>query len=200
MPFVLPYIYSAFYCRLARGEVIIVCVLKYQFKLRYIAGSMHTGIDTLAWTFNIVDNDNSHNRFLGSLFCEIWMWNVGTCLLTDTQNCGLRIRQECRERFPRHRRQRKPLVSDTDMHHGTCVTHVPWCMSGSLTRGDGENVPGIPGACATNNFSYLVRGPWKGTPSSSIICSCCWFHNWKRRLKRCVNWCHKSKHLRGSND
>ena len=34
------------------------------------------------------------------------------------------------------------------MHHGTCVTHVPWCISGSLTCGDGENVPGIPGACA----------------------------------------------------
>ena len=28
-----------------------------------------------------------------------------------------------------------PLVSDPDMHHGTCVTHVPWCMSGSLTCG-----------------------------------------------------------------
>ena len=28
-----------------------------------------------------------------------------------------------------------PRVSDTDMNHGTCVTHVPWCMSGSLTRG-----------------------------------------------------------------
>ena len=26
-----------------------------------------------------------------------------------------------------------PLVSDPDMHHGTCVTHVPWCMPGSLT-------------------------------------------------------------------
>ena len=26
-----------------------------------------------------------------------------------------------------------PRVSDPDMHHGTCVTHVPWCMSGSLT-------------------------------------------------------------------
>ena len=49
---------------------------------------------------------------------------------------------------PRRRFQRKPLVSDPGMHHGTCVTHVPWCMSGSLTRGDGENVPGIPGACA----------------------------------------------------
>ena len=40
--------------------------------------------------------------------------------------------------FPRHRLQRKPLVSDPGMHHGTCVTHVPWCMSGSLTRGGGE--------------------------------------------------------------
>ena len=27
------------------------------------------------------------------------------------------------------------------MHHGTCVTHVPWCMSGSLTRGGGETFP-----------------------------------------------------------
>ena len=28
-----------------------------------------------------------------------------------------------------------PRVSDPDMHHGTCVTHVPWCMLGSLTSG-----------------------------------------------------------------
>ena len=28
-----------------------------------------------------------------------------------------------------------PQVSDPDMRHGTCVTHVPWCMSGSLTSG-----------------------------------------------------------------
>ena len=27
------------------------------------------------------------------------------------------------------------LVSDPDMHHGACVTHVPWCMSGLLTSG-----------------------------------------------------------------
>ena len=26
-------------------------------------------------------------------------------------------------------------VSDPDMHHGTCVTHVPWCMPVSLTSG-----------------------------------------------------------------
>ena len=28
-----------------------------------------------------------------------------------------------------------PWVSNPDMHHGTCVTHVPWCMSRSLTSG-----------------------------------------------------------------
>ena len=80
-------------------------------------------------------------------------------LLPGTWNCGLRMRRAYRERFPRHRLQRKPLVSDTDMHHGTCITHVPWCMSGSLTNGGGEYVPGIPGACATRNFTYLARGP-----------------------------------------
>ena len=53
----------------------------------------------------------------------------------------------------------KPLVSDLGMHHGTCVTHVPWCMSGSLTRGGRGNVPGTPGACPTLNYTYLARGP-----------------------------------------
>ena len=67
--------------------------------------------------------------------------------------------REWRERFPRHRLQRKPLVSDPSMHHGTCVTHVSWCMLGSLTRGGRENVPGIPGACTTRNFTYLARAP-----------------------------------------
>ena len=70
------------------------------------------------------------------------------------------MRREYRERFSCHRLQRKPLVIDPGMHHGTCVTHVPWCMSGSLTHGGGENVPGIPGACATRKFTYLARGPW----------------------------------------
>ena len=65
----------------------------------------------------------------------------------------------------RHRLQRKPLVNGPGLHHDTCVTHVPWCMSGSLTRGGGENVTGIPGACVTRKFTYLTRGPW-GTIAS----------------------------------
>ena len=79
------------------------------------------------------------------------------------------MRRECRERFPRHSLQRKPLVSDPDMHHGTCVTHVPWCMQGSLTRGGGETFP----ACATRNFTYLVRGPLSSHAfpvSSQLLC------------------------------
>ena len=28
-----------------------------------------------------------------------------------------------------------PRVSDPDMHHDTCITHVPWCKPGSLTSG-----------------------------------------------------------------
>ena len=86
-----------------------------------------------------------------------WLW-LRMDLLPDTQNRGLRMRRESRERYLRHRLQRISLVSDPGMHHGTCVTHVPWCMSVSLSRGGGENVSGIPRARATRNFAYLVRG------------------------------------------
>ena len=57
-----------------------------------------------------------------------------------------------------------PRVSDSDMHHGTSVMHVSWCMTGSLTssfiwnRWWGKH-SGIPGACSTRNFAHLVRGP-----------------------------------------
>ena len=62
----------------------------------------------------------------------------------------------------------KPLVSDPGMHHATYVTHVLWCMSGSQTRAGRENVPGIPGPCATRKFTYLVRGPYQA----------CWSTHW----------------------
>ena len=59
-----------------------------------------------------------------------------------------------------------PLFSDPDKHHGTCVTHgMPGCRDRWLAVffevGGGKNVPGIPGACATLDFAYLVRGPWR---------------------------------------
>ena len=84
-------------------------------------------------------------------------------LLPDTQNCGSRMRRECRERFPRNRIRRKPLVSDPGMLHGTCVTHMPWCMSRSLTRWRGKRSR-HSGTCAIRNFTYLARGPWLVSP------------------------------------
>ena len=117
---------------------------------RYILTSMSSGLIwdpvTILGIWQLMEMDDRHHRLLAFMG-----------LLPDTLNCGLRMRRKC---FPRHRLQRKPLVSDPGMHHGTCVTHVPWCMSGSLFSGGGENVPGIPGACATRNFTYLARGPW----------------------------------------
>ena len=88
-----------------------------------------------------------------------WKWAYFAMgLLPDTLNDGLRMRRECRERFPRHRLQWKPLISDHSMHPGTCVTHVPWCMTGSQIRGGRESVFGIPGACALHNPQFCVCG------------------------------------------
>ena len=43
--------------------------------------------------------------------------------LPDTKNAGCAC--ECWERFLRRHLQRKPLASDSGMHHGTCVSHGP---------------------------------------------------------------------------
>ena len=57
-----------------------------------------------------------------------------------------------------------PRVSDPDIHHGTCVTHVPWCMLVSLTSGFRwsrwrERRSRHSRRMRTRNFTYLVRGP-----------------------------------------
>ena len=63
-----------------------------------------------------------------------------------------------------------PNTVPCGMHHG--MTHVPWCMSGSLTCGGGENVPGIPSACTTRKFTYQARGPCEAASAGSIpVCN-----------------------------
>ena len=111
-----------------------------------------------------------HLRYLSFLNIHSEVVEILSHGISDTWNCGLRLRRECRERFPYHRLQRKPLVTDPGTHHGTCVTHVPWWMSGSLTRGGRANAPGILGSCATRNLTYLVRGQWNtGTRVCYIV-------------------------------
>ena len=56
-------------------------------------------------------------------------------------------------------------VSDPDMHHDTCVTHVPWCMPGSLNIGFlsirwwGKRSRHSR-RMRNPQLNYLVRGPW----------------------------------------
>ena len=49
------------------------------------------------------------------------------------------------------------------MHAGIANWRFP------LKSAGGENVPGIPGACATHNFTYLVRGPCSGKQQSCAV-------------------------------
>ena len=139
-----------------------------------------TGILTCVVTYNVMDEKCNfkfpklriHHRLdrNGPLTRYVKMWIVHA--------------REYRERFPRHQLQRKSLVSDPGMHHGTCVKHVPWCMSEYLTRVDGENVPGIPDGCATRYFTYLEwhRG-WKTSQVSGKIS----VYQSKKRKKRISN-------------
>ena len=53
-----------------------------------------------------------------------------------------------------------PRVSDPDRHHGTCDTHVPWCMPVSLISSFyisqwREKRPSIPGARMCNPQFYV---------------------------------------------
>ena len=77
----------------------------------------------ITWFFKVLTLWPQHN--IAEKPCT---YSMG--ILPDTQNCGLRMRRECRERF-----SPPPFVSDPDMRHGTCVEHAPWCMPGSLTSG-----------------------------------------------------------------
>ena len=54
-----------------------------------------------------------------------------------------------------------PRVSDPDMHHGTCVTHVPWCMPGSLTTSflwSGWRVKRSPHFRCMRNPQFYISG------------------------------------------
>ena len=94
------------------------------------------------------------------MLCVICEQTMG--LLPDTQNCGLRKRRECQESCPRHQLQRKPLVSDPCMHHGTCMTHAPWCTSGSLSRGGGKKTfPAFPAHAQPASLLIWQEAHWQ---------------------------------------
>ena len=66
-------------------------------------------------------------------------------LLADTQHRGLCKCRECRERFPRHRLQRKPLDSNPGMHH-VHVHHTRAVVHVGITKPQwrGKTFPAFP--------------------------------------------------------
>ena len=71
-----------------------------------------------------------------------------------------------------------PRVSDPDMHHGTCVTHVPWCMPGSLTNGflwsrrRGKTFPAFPVHAQTAMLRIWQEAHWH--VDSYLFIMVCW--------------------------
>ena len=125
---------------------IVLCNLKDQFTLEIYQNAQLC-----------IRSGNIHERYTLQHDALLTIWHYGPLTryikLRDAPALGMP------GTFPS---TRAPLVSDPDMHHGTCVTHVPCCGPGSLTNGvlwsrwRNKNVPGIPGACATRNYAHLI--------------------------------------------
>ena len=82
--------------------------------------------------------------------------------------------RECRERIPRHRFQMKRLVSDPGMHQGTCVTHVPWCMSGIADlKWWGKRLRHSRRMC---NLQFCAAGKRPIEKAGTIVLCCTRFH------------------------
>ena len=113
-----------------------------------------------------METKNSHPGFHNQELSNMHAFNIFVWGRVTWASCQIRKIAGCAcagnagNVFPRQRLQWKTLVSDSGMHHCTCVTHVPWCISGSLVPGGGENVPGILRRKRIRNFPHLSRGPF----------------------------------------
>ena len=96
----------------------------------------------------------------------------------------LRMRRECRERFPRHRLKTKPLVSYPGVHHSTYVTVICQEAYGMDLSDSGHaravmhagiaNIPGIPDACRAQTIipriwreAHYIEDVWDWTFSQA---------------------------------
>ena len=90
----------------------------------------------LSWRWNV---DMAYRIFW--LCASYWSQKLETCIHNDIflQSSWLFTVKSCLSFLITEKEQEAgilpPWVSDPDMHHGTCVTHAAWCMSGLLTSG-----------------------------------------------------------------
>ena len=135
------------------------CIYQCNNKYEYVQLRVFTkmfGSKLAKFTWMLCDTISTHETFLSVL-------SMG--LLRNTKNCGCACARNAGNVFP-------AAAGKQSRHTSRHVRYarVPWSMPGSLTRGfmlnsaAGENFPGIPGASAIRNFTYLVRGPCHKQP------------------------------------
>ena len=91
-------------------------------------------------------------------------------LLPDKQYCGCACAGNAGNAFPVTAGKRSRHAS-RHVRHARAVMHAGIAnLRFPLKSATGENVPGIPGACGTCNFTYLVRGPWLQQMESTTFC------------------------------
>ena len=104
----------------------------------------------IRWTFLSSSPEKALilGRFLGKHFLQFLTWSDNQIFISDAficHNCidyrlfplaSYQIRKIAGCAYTGNAGNVFPAIArDSDMHHGTCVTHVPWCMPGSLTSG-----------------------------------------------------------------
>ena len=82
-----------------------------------------------------------------------------------------------------------PRVSYPDIHHGTCVTHVPWCMpeslsSGFLCRWRGKR------SRRMRNPQFCVSGKRPMAPNCVTFTEYLRYGKYKHTQQKCVVFCH----------
>ena len=77
---------------------------------------------------------------------------------------GIAFRFDKPSRITQETASQRPQHASRHVCHargaGEDVPGISRRMSGSLTRGGEEDVPGFPATWATRNFAYLTRGQW----------------------------------------
>ena len=99
-------------------------------------------------------------------------------LLPDTQNCGCACAGNAGNVFPVTTGKRSRRAPRHVWHARAVMLAgiANWqCL---LKSAAGQNVPGIPGACATCNFTYLVRGPYLRSHCLSSVRKNSSSHSW----------------------
>ena len=78
--------------------------------------------------------------------------------------------------LPRLRMQRKTRVSDPGTHHCTCVTHVPWCMSGLFPAVAGKTFPAFPAHAHPQFGKRSIGGCNLAMRHLDTLWCCYWIH------------------------